>query len=239
MLPDLIAGTCLQIDIPDWLVFLYRVVVSAIKWLTTEIPNDGQAVASLVFALNAGFATIDSFTQGIMRSLKESLQRRLDKYNGEWENPVGSENTGVNLKLREEVNNLAEEVVAIQSTLPSVFGKIALHWKIIMGLSAATCLILMAIPYCARFILVLALPVPLFAWCCQRKKDKIKAQILEIDEEYKQLEIESRPSEKTSNIGMSEVFEKLQKAFSALSSDEGIIEKSSTPRKKKTRPKKK
>lgn len=188
MPPDAVsAGNCVQFSIPEWILavgtWLKAAAVYAVK-----SPDDDRTLLNAVFAINAGFATIDYFTQSIVRPLRRKLNKRIFEYkNPDWPKKIGTENSVANLKRREAMSQLADATMRIQNKIPTLFNSQARKWKTVMAIAAAIALVLMSIPYTGRIVLLLALPVPLFAWKCYSKKRGIESECKAIDEKYAQL----------------------------------------------------
>lgn len=215
MSPDLLWGLSFQVEVPDT---VCEAIKSAFLWVCGS-PDADRTALSAIFALNAGFASIDYFMQGIMRSLRKPLNRRIAKYNkvvDQWSKPVGEQGTGANLQARESVNGLAERVLDIQSSLPETFGRTAVCWKLLMAACAAVTLVLMVIPCCWRITVVLALPVPLFAFFCYRKKEAIKDELKSIDKEFDRLSVEARQSTPLAGQELQDRMEEMEKNLAQI-----------------------
>ena len=187
-LPSLLASQCLQISIPDWLSVGWDWIECLVLWMTFAKPDDDRTLLSVIFALNAGFASIDYFTQSILRSLRHKLSKEISKYKDrEWSNKIGSEDTVVNLKRREAMSQLADAALRIQNKIPGLFNSQAKKWKTWMAIAAAVSLVCMVIPFTGRITILLALPVPLFALRCNLKKSDIEKECKDIDVQYEKL----------------------------------------------------
>lgn len=217
MSPDLLLGLSLQVEVPD---AICEAVCSAFSWVCGS-PDADRTALSAIFALNAGFASIDYFMQGIMRSLRKPLNRRIAKYSKVvdlWAKPVGEQGTGADLQAREAVNGLAERVLDIQGSLPETFGRTAVFWKLLMAVCAAATLVLMVIPCCWRITVLLALPVPLFVFFCYRKKVSIKNELRSIDNEFDRLSAEARQSPPPAGQELQNRMDELEKNLSKIAS---------------------
>lgn len=186
MPPDQLATNC---QIPDWLVSLWGWIVSIgnafvifWNWLIVEAASDGGSTAlSLIFALNAGFASINSFTKGFLFSLRRDFCKRTAKYRDPmWlaSIPLAQDNGSSNLNHREQLADLASAVLGMERNMSRVVARTAKIWKTVMGICAAVTLVCMFIPYYGRIMMFLALPVPLFAWHCHRLRGKFKARAI-------------------------------------------------------------
>lgn len=243
MPPDLIAGQCLQIDIPSWVTAGWDVVkmvgtwiASAFLWLL-EAADDDRTALSVVFALDAGFATIDYFMKSILHDLRNSICWRLEKYKDpKWEQNTKSGKMYSDVVASEKMDELVQRVEGIRDGLKNTFEKSAKRWKLSMGGSAAAALVCMAIPYCGRITILLALPVPLFALSCHGKKNKIKSELNEIDAQYDELIRSKMESAKTDDPDMLSRIGKLEDAVSALIGSG--IKKNAKHRTRKTRSRK-
>ena len=188
MPPDVVsAGNCIQFSVPEWILTVGIWLKIAAVYAVEE-PDSDRTLLSAVFAINAGFATIDYFTQSIVRPLRRKLNKRIFEYkNPDWPKKIGGENTVVNLKRREAMSQLADAAMRIQNKIPTLFNSQARRWKIVMAIAAVIALVLMSIPYTGRIVLLLALPVPLFAWRCYAKKRGIEDECKTIDDKYEHL----------------------------------------------------
>lgn len=183
--PDQSAATC---QVPDFLVTLWGWIVAvasglviAGKWIVMETSEGSGATAlGLIFALNAGFASINAFTKGFLFSLRRDFCKLTAKYRDpKWLNsiPVSKDEGSSSLNHREQLADLANNVLEMENNMSAAVRKTARTWKFVMGLCAAITLVCLFIPYYGRILIFLALPVPLFALRCHflRKKFKIKA----------------------------------------------------------------
>ena len=233
MLHSLMASQCLQLEIPDALVSICHAVCSAITWLVTNDNEVDISALNAVFALNAGFASIDYFSHGIMRILRKSLRKKLSEYGvDEW-----SKSAGTKLETKETLNDLADRVVKIQDSLPDRFGAIAKRWKFIMAACAGISLVLMVIPYHGRIVIILALPVLLFANKCRKKKNEIMGELSCIDSKRDEIVKSSHLVEKKINTEMIDRIGNLERAISSLVSANDNPD--AKPRQRKPKPKKK
>ena len=243
MPPDLIAGQCLQVDVPSWIMTgwdILKIILSwialAFLWLLGSVDNDRTAL-SVVFALDAGFAAIDYFMKSILHVLRASICRRLEKYKDpKWEQDTKSGKVYSDVVASEKMNGLVQRVENIRDGLSDAFERSAKKWKLLMGGCAAVALICMVIPYCGRISIFLALPVPMFALACHRKKNKIKSELNDIDGQYDELIKNIRESEKTEDPDMLSRIGKLEEAVSVLIGRE--TKKTAKPRMRKPRSRK-
>lgn len=184
-LPDQSAATC---QVPDsivtfwgWIVACASGLAVAGKWIVSETSEGcGATALGLIFALNAGFASINAFTKGFLFSLRRDFCKLTAKYRDpKWLDsiPVSKDEGSSSLNHREQLADLANNVLEMENNMTAAVRKTARTWKIAMGLCAAITLGCLFIPYYGRILILLALPVPLFALRCHflRKKFKVKA----------------------------------------------------------------
>lgn len=188
LLHNIFATQCLQVPLPDFFWAACACIKDSICWLISEPEHVDGTLLSVIFALDASFATIDYFSQSFLRTLRQKLRSRISKYQDpKWIRTIGSENTVTNLIRREQLTQLAAEAVRIQNRIPDFFNAKARFWKSVMAVSAAVMLVFMAVPYFGRIAILFALPVPLFVMKCKSKKDDIEDECEEIDKKYELL----------------------------------------------------
>lgn len=237
-LPSLLASQCLQILIPDWLSVGWDWIKSLVLWMTFAKPDDDRTLLSVIFALNAGFASIDYFTQSILRSLRHKLSKDISKYKDrEWSNKIGNEDTVVNLKRREAMAQLADAALRIQNKIPGLFNSQAKKWKIWMAIAAAVSLVCMVIPFTGRITTLLALPVPLFALRCNSKKSDIEKECKEIDEQYEKLikceDEASKPVKQDETVSrLDKIEEAMNNLIAQLQQSDSKIKRNNGPKRK-------
>ena len=239
-LPELFANQCLQIPIPDWLPVCWDWIKCLAAWATFAKPDDDRTLLSVIFALNAGFASIDYLTKSILRSLRHKLNKYTTEYkNREWANQIGDEDTVVNLKRREAMSQLADAALRIQNKIPGLFNAQAKKWKIWMAIAAAVSLVCMVIPFTGRITILLALPVPLFALRCNSKKNSVEKKCKEIDERYEKLikceDDASKPVKQDETVSrLDKIEEALNNLSAQLKQGDSKAEKKSGQKKKKS-----
>lgn len=220
--------------IPAWL----RI---ALEWTFASGGPGDNAFLGVMFALNAGFAAIDSFTKSYMESLRNDFRGLTAKYHDpQWLEAINPDNARTSEEAGRKVQlaNMVSEVEMIDAGIPGLFTSTAKKWKSVMGASAAILLLCMAIPYLGRILLLLALPVPLFAQRCRRERDavygKASAACRKIDESYRQLVGSSENRSDVEGLAINARLEKIEKTLGdvvALVAGQSVKAASSSPRK--------
>ena len=185
-LPSLFASQ--SVAMPDWLISCWHFCLGFISWCFSAADDDRTALGA-IFALNASFASIDSFTKSFMESMRRVFRRKIAKYKDpRWLKSVGKDDSAVSLNKREQLADVANEVLVIENEIPMLFTAKARFWKFVMGACATVALWCMVVPYTGRVLVLLALPLPLFYWRCLKEKAmfemKTEKACAEIDKNY-------------------------------------------------------
>ena len=169
-----------------------------VKWLFGAAGPGDNAFLGVIFALNAGFASIDTITEGFMASLRDDVAMITAKYGDpKWLKNLEKEIPATDMPGLEKIAGLVAEALALNGRIPWLFKAKAKFWKGAMGVCAAVSLVCMAIPYAGRILLLLALPVPLFVLGCLdesrafRKEAKKKCH--EIEDGVRRLKVIRHP----------------------------------------------
>ncbi len=208
-----------NICVPDWLLSCAHFCGDVISWCFNS-PDADRTALGVIFALNAATASIDSFTKSFMESMRLVFRNKIAKYRDpEWLKSVGKDDSAVSLNKREQLANVANDVLVIENEIPTLFTAKARFWKIVMACCAVIALICMVVPYTGRILTLLALPLPLFYWRCKSEKSsfeaKTKMACAEIDRNYDRIK----------GVGNEPVAAENEDVLSRLASIEDALEK--------------
>ena len=221
-LPSLLASQ--SVSVPDWLISCWHFCIDFFSWCFSAADNDRTALGA-IFALNAAPASIDSFTKSFMESMRQVFHRKIAKYKDpEWLKSVGEDDSAVSLNKREQLVDVANEVLVIENEIPILFTAKAKFWKFVMGGCATISLWCMVVPYTGRVLVLLALPLPLFYWQCLKEKaafeKKTDKSCAEIDKSYERIKGHSDNAAVAENKDVLARLAAMEKVLSSLTVQE-------------------
>ncbi len=178
--------------VPDWLFGAWAKIRCCLNWCFSAGGPGDSAYLGAMFALNASFAYVDSFTRSFMESMRDDFNRLVAKYRKpEWIDSVARGDTAEALGKKERLSEIANKALEIENEIPKLFTANARIWKRLMVVSAVILLVCMAIPYYGRFLVLFAFPVPMFLRKCLKERDSFNNKAQEacrkIDESYEQI----------------------------------------------------
>lgn len=165
-------------------------IVDVLKWIVADASGGDLTLLGAIFTLNAGFSSIDILAHGIVTPLRAKLRKRLSKYrDANWIRAIAPSETERDQGKREVLKALVDEVTKLESEIPDLFKNTLKLWKRIMAVTAAIVLMLMAIPYSGRIVILLACTIPGFYLHCRREKKLFTAKLdnacNNLDQNYK------------------------------------------------------
>lgn len=213
-----------SVSVPDWLISCWDFCINLISWCFSTVDGDRTALG-VIFALNAAPASIDSFTKSFMESMRQVFRRKIAKYRDpEWLKSVGEDDSAVSLNKREQLADVADEVLVIENEIPILFTANAKFWKFVMGGCATVALLCMVIPYTGRALVLLALPLPLFYWQCLKEKSafekKTDKACAEIDKSYARIKGHANDSAMFENMDILARLASMEKVLSSLTAQD-------------------
>ena len=180
---------------------------SFLDWCVAGLPNDDCTFLSVIFALNASFASVESITKSYMESMRAKFRARIAKYKDpKWLKSAEGDKSKTNANKRAQLSEMTGKVLDIEMEIPGLFTKRARFWKIVMGVCAIITLICMVVPYTGRILVLLGLPVLLFIWRCDCEEQafdkKTSNACAEIDATYERIRSDEHvaPSAENANI---------------------------------------
>ena len=179
--------------------------MTAGKWILADGTNGDLTLLGVIFSLNAGFSALDVLVHGIITPLRAKLRKRLSKYrDANWMRAIAPSETERDQGKRDVLNALVNEVEKLESEIPDLFRGTSRTWKWIMAVAAAIALVLMAIPYSGRVVIVLALTVPLFYLNCRHELNRFNSRLDEacksLDKSYAAIKTNCNNEESSTNI---------------------------------------
>ena len=190
---DVVAVLYASANPPEWLgrawsglCFCWAGLCSCLRWCVAGHQNNDSTFLSVIFALNASFASIESITKSYMESMRAKFRLRMAKYNTpEWRKEAEGNESEASANKSARLSEMMSKVLEIEKEIPDLFTKKARFWKIVMGICAIVTLTCMVVPYTGRILVLLGLPVLLFIWRCDREAKafdkKTLAACMEID----------------------------------------------------------
>lgn len=165
-------------------------LVKALKWIVSDGSGGDLTLLGAIFTLNAGFSAVDILVHGIVSPLRAKLRSRLSKYrDANWMRAIAPSETERDQGKRDVLDALVKEVTKRESEIPDLFKDTSRRWKWVMAAAAAIALVLMAIPYSGRIVILLACTIPGFYLHCWLEKNafnsKLETACENLDNNYK------------------------------------------------------
>lgn len=179
--------------------------LKVLKWIVSDGSGGDLTLLGIIFSLNAGFSSIDILAHGIVTPLRAKLRKRLSKYrDANWMRAIAPSETERDQGKRDVLEALVNEVTKLESEIPELFKDTSKRWKRIMAGVAAIVLVLMAIPYNGRIVIVFALTIPGFYWSCRREQkafdSKLEDACKNLDQNYKAIKESCGASDASENV---------------------------------------
>lgn len=179
--------------------------MAALKWIVADCSHGDLTLLGVIFTLNAGFSAVDILVHGIVTPLRAKLRKRLSKYrDANWMRAIAPSETERDQGKRDVLAALVTEVEKLESEIPELFKGTSRTWKWIMAGAAAIALVLMAIPYSGRIVIVLALTVPLFYINCRielsRFNSKLDDACRNLDKSYTAIKTNCNSEDSSTNV---------------------------------------
>lgn len=154
--------------------------VAPLNWIFANGSNGDLTLLGVIFTINAGFSSLDILIHNIVTPLRAKLRKRLSKYrDANWMRAIAPSETERDQGKREVLAALVNEVASLEAEIPELFKGTSRRWKRIMAVTAALTVVLMAIPYTGRIVILLSLTVPLFYWRCRKELDRFNKKLEE------------------------------------------------------------
>lgn len=194
----------------------------ALKWIVADGSGGDLTMLGAIFTLNAGFSALDILVHGIITPLRTKLRKRLSKYrDANWMRAIAPSETERDQGKRDILAALVSEVDKLESEIPDLFKNTSRKWKWVMAAAATLALVLMAIPYSGRIVLVLALTIPGFYLSCRIELSwfnrRLETACKNLDNNYEAIKTNCRSEDSSTSIST-----KLDSIESKIASDTSV-----------------
>ena len=175
------------------------------NWLFSDVSEGDLTLLGVLFTLNASFSSVDILIHGIVSPLRTKLRKRLNRYrDAKWMRAIAPSENERDQGKRDVLNALVNDVTSFESEIPELFKGTARTWKWIMATVSAVTLLLMAIPYSGRIVVLLALTIPGFYLHCRIElrnfNKKLDAACSNLDKSYKAIKDNCATSNSLDNV---------------------------------------
>lgn len=211
---DVVAVLYASTSPPEWWGGVWQGLCSCIiglcrcrDWCFSGLPDDDCTFLSVIFALNASFASVESITKSYMESMRAKFRVRMAKYNDpKWRAEAEGDESETSANKRAQLSEMTSKVLDIEKEIPDLFTKRTRFWKIVMGICAIVTLVCMVVPYTGRILVLLGLPVLLFIWRCDREAkdfdEKTLAACKEIDAMHERIRNDGHAAPSAENVNI-------------------------------------